>query len=499
MDKVIKGKELRLRELRRKVLIPTFTLTEVCDKGDPAAVKRSISGSKEREAFTYHLKPVVDPIEGAHRNHNLFPIVLSRDSIPWDLGALFILDRLEAETNPDMVTLKSLADDLGAFREWLDSHENPDYLLFSFPKLPLSRVTYRYRGSLKKRIEIGEIAASTAKRRMATVVSFYRWMIKEEFFQPTNDPWQERTYGLTLTNSYGGSFKKTVKSTDLQILASKADDPLDDTIQDDDKLRPLPLEEQKWVMEAADALGNGEMYLFILFMLLTGARIQTVGTLRVRHFIQANPAFSNGIAGQGQVFKLKAGPGTGIDTKRNKNKTLQIPKLLYEALHVYVISDRARRRREMAPGGDHLDQYFFLTQQGSPYYTAKAQSSGYDPNMVRRHHKNGGTVRQFLKERLIPFVQNRYDPKFKFRIHDLRATFGINQTDIQMSLVQAGVITLSKARSIVKELMWHTSSATTDKYLDYRKQMKMILAAINGHGDHVQGWIDRAMKGIENR
>jgi integrase len=480
-------------------LIPTFTLTEVCDKGDPTAVKRLISGSKAHGAFAYHLKLVVDPIEGTHRNHNLFPIVLSRDSMPWDLGTLFLLDRLEAETNPNMVTLQSLADDLGAFREWLDSHENPDDLLLSFPKLPLSRVTYRYRGNLKKKIEIGEIAASTAKRRMATVVSFYRWMIKEQLFQPPNDPWQERTYGLTLTNSYGGSVKKTVISTDLQILAEKVDDPLDDKIQDDGKLRPLPLEEQKWVMEAADALGNGEMYLFILFMLLTGARIQTAGTLRVRHFIQANPPFSNDIAGQGQVFKLKAGPGTGVDTKRNKKKVLQIPKLLYEALHVYATSDRARGRREMARGGDHLDQYLFLTQQGSPYYTAKAHSSSYNPNMVRRHHKNGGTVRQFLKERLIPFVQNRHDPKFKFRIHDLRATFGMNQTDIQMSLVQAGVITLNQARSMVKELMWHTSMTTTDNYLGYRKQMKMIRAAINGHGNHVQGWIDRAMKGIENR
>jgi hypothetical protein len=487
-----------LRELRRKILIPAFTLTEVCDQGNPHAVKRSISGSKEREGITYYLKPVVDPIERTHRSHNLFPIVLDRNSVPWDLGTLFILDRLEAETNPDMVTFKSLADDLGAFRDWLDSHEHPDDLLFSFPKLTLSRVTYRYRGNLKKKIEIGEIAASTAKRRMGTVVSFYRWMIKKELFQPANAPWDERKYGLTLTNSYGGSVKRTVTSTDLQILASKADDPLDDTIQDDGKLRPLTLEEQKWVMEAADALGNGEMYLFILSMLLTGARIQTVGTLRVQHFVQAKPAFSTGIAGQRQVFKLRAGPGTGIDTKRNKNKVLQIPKLLYEALRVYALSDRARRRREMAPGGDHLDQYLFLTQQGSPYYTAKAQALDYDPNMVRRHHKNGGTVRQFLKDRLIPFVRSHHDPKFDFRIHDLRATFGMNQTDIQMSLVQAGVITLSKARSIVKELMWHSSLTTTDKYLDYRKQIKMIHAAINGYGDYVQEWIDSAMKGIEN-
>lgn len=213
-----------MHELRRKVLIPAFTLTEVCDKGDPDAVKRSIPGSKERGAFTYHFKPVVDPVEGVPRNHNLFPIVLGRDSMPWDLGTLFILDRLETETNPNMITSKSLADDLGAFKEWLDSHEKPDDLLFSFPKLTLSRVTYRYRGNLKKKIETGEIAASTAKRRMGTVVSFYRWMIKEKLFEPANEPWEERTYRLTLTNSYGRSVKKIVKSTNLEISASKADD-----------------------------------------------------------------------------------------------------------------------------------------------------------------------------------------------------------------------------------------------------------------------------------
>ncbi len=488
-----------MRELRRKVLVPAFTLTEVCAEDAPGAVERSILRSSECYAFTYHLKPVIDLVENTHRNYNLFPVVLGRDSIPWHLGTLFILGRLETENNPDMVTSKSLADDLGVFKEWLDSYENSDELLIDFQKFKLSRVTYRYRGYLKKKVENGDVAASTAKRRMGTVVSFYRWMIKEEIFQPANEPWEERTYSLTLTNSYGGSFKKTVASTDLKIQASKAEDPLDDTIQDDGKLRPLSLEEQKWIMEAADTLENGEMFLILLFMLLTGARIQTVGTLRVKHFIQADPALSQGIGGQDQIFKLKAGPGTNIDTKRNKTGVLQVPKLLYVALHIYATSDRARRRREMAPGGDCLDQYLFLTQQGSPYYTAKAEALNYDPDLARRHYKNGGTIRQFLKERLIPYVQNRYNPNFKFRPHDLRATFGMNQSDIQMSLVQAGLINLNQARSNLTALMWHRSSATTDKYLGYRQHMKMIRAAIDGHGDQVQEWIGRAMKGIENQ
>lgn len=473
-------------------------MTEICLADDLLAVERTIRKQRGRESFTYHVRNVVNPFDGTHSSYNLLPVILDKHSVPWELGTLFILSRLEAESLPNMVTIKSLADDLGAFKEWLDSHDDPDGLLISFPVMKLRRVTYRYRGSLKIKIEAGEIAVSTAKRRIGTVVGFYRWMIDEKLFEPTSPPWDEQTYSLGIKNSYGRVLRKTVRGTDLKFKTSIADDPFSGVIQDEGRLRPLSAEEQRWVMEAANALGNGEMYFLLLFMLATGARLQTAATLRLRHFTRP-VTFSRALAGGGEVVKLRAGPGTGIDTKRDRLGVLQIPRSLFEALQTYAQSDRARHRRQMATGGDDENQYLFLTQQGSPYYTAKEVSSRFDSEFSSRHQKNGGTIRQFLKDRLIPYIQEKHSKSFHFRPHDLRATFGMNQTDLQMALVSAGIITLNRARTNVMALMWHTSLGTTDKYLDYRKQMEVVYAAVNGYGDNLQGWIAGAMKGVDDR
>lgn len=100
---------------------------------------------------------------------NLFPIILDRDSAPWGLGYLYILSRLEGVTNPSMTTFHRLADDLRAFKAWIDDHDNSEQLIFDFRKFKLRRVTYRYCGALNRKIAAGEVAASTANRRMGTV------------------------------------------------------------------------------------------------------------------------------------------------------------------------------------------------------------------------------------------------------------------------------------------------------------------------------------------
>jgi integrase len=452
---------------------------------------------KNLEEFIYYVRPVIDPVTDKRCEYNLLPLVLDKKSVPWGVAAIFIFFRLEGGS--DITTCKSLAGDLGAFKEWLDSNEDPDKLFIDFPKMKLRRVTYRYRGQLKREIEAGNLASSTAARRMSSVVSFYRWLINEKIIKPENGPWEERTYNLSLKSEYGRTIKKTVVSTDLQIKSAKIEDPFDETILDEGRLRPLPSREQDWVMCAAKACGNGEMYFILLFMLLTGARVQTVGTLRVRDFQPGKLSFSKSLSGNSDVYKLKAGPGTGIDTKRDKSGVLQIPRELYEALCIYAQSDRSRSRRELAPGGDHDNQYLFLTQQGNPYYAAKEETREFDPALSRRHHKNGGTIRQFLTERLMPYIREHFDSSFSFRLHDLRASFGMNQTDIQMALVQDGLISLQRARANVMALMWHTSSATTDRYLGHRKQVEAAIAAVNGYGEAVQKWIDIAMAGVENR
>lgn len=488
-----------MKEWRCKVHLPVFQLSELTTGDDPRALKRVIKQGKGHPAFTYHYRFVWDDDAGRGFNYNLFPVVLDQNAAPWPLGTLYILAQLESERIPIMNTYHSMAGDLADFKKWLDAHERPDDLMFQFPKIKLRRVTYRYSGHLQQQADAGEISPATAKRRMGTVVAFYRRLMETNYFQPEYPPWEERHYQFAYKTTEGRTVSKKVISTDVGIRVPKSEDPFDGTIQDGGKLRPLTGNEQNWILEATKAKGNTECYLIQLFMLATGARIQTACTLRLRHFMYPDTRYSKALTGNGEVLKLKAGPGSGIDTKNNKNGVLQVPRPIYELLHTYALSERAkvRRGRFMAKHGDHSDPYLFLTQQGNPYYMAKAEAVRFNPDLDRRHEKTGQPVRQFLKEHVIPYVREHYDKRFYYRIHDTRASFGMNMNELLMELVQKGTITLGRARMILKDLLWHESFATTDRYLNYRSQMDVIYAAVNGYGKQLQTWIEQAMKGIE--
>lgn len=487
-----------MKELRRKVLLPVFQLSELANQDDRRAIERTIKQGKSHPTLTYRYRFVWDEEESRGYNYNLFPVVLDSKSVPWALATLFILAQLDGETQPVMATSHAHADDLGAFKEWLDSQDNPEELLFNFPKPKLRRTTYRFRGFLQNQIQAREIGTKTARRRMGTVISFYKWLIGNKYFTPEYPTWEEREYRLSFKTGDGRLLSKTVVSTDLSIPAPKAEDDFDATIQDGGKLHPLTGKEQDWLLEAAEAKGNSECLLLQLFMLGTGARIESACTLRIRHFSNPAPHYSKSLTGEGEVYRLKAGPGTGIETKNNKSGTFQVPRALYELLHTYALSKRAELRREryVNKHGKPRDFYLFVTQQGTPYYVAKEESQQFDPDINRRHTKNGQAIRQFIKDHAIPYVRENYEKSFYYRPHDLRASFGMNMTEEMMKQVEEGMITLYKARLIVKDLMWHASSATTDRYIDYKKNIRVFYKAINGYGDHLQQWTERAMKGL---
>lgn len=78
-----------MKELRRKILLPVFRLSELAEQSDPLAIKRSIKQGIARPALTYHYRYTPAKEEGG-RNYNLFPVVLDSKSVPWPLGTLFI-------------------------------------------------------------------------------------------------------------------------------------------------------------------------------------------------------------------------------------------------------------------------------------------------------------------------------------------------------------------------------------------------------------------------
>jgi integrase len=481
----------------KKILLPQLVLTEVATATDEGATQVSFDVGNEPTTSYYRKRKLVEAEFGRNDGlpckvlfqANLFPVVLDAQGCPWAEAVMYLLSRLEQDVTPVMTTYASLADDLAAYRQFLD-----EYCIdwTHFPSQKLSRPTYRFKGHLKLAVAAEELASGTARRRIGTVIRFYRWLIDDEkVFTPEHPPWKEAERYFEFRNETGFSFVKKVRTTDISIMTPKQVDPYDGMLDDGGRLRPLSMVEQEWLLDALLSTGNTEMTLIHLFGLLTGARIQTILTFQVRHAMLDLSDIS------GDELRFPVGPGTGIDTKNNKRLVLHIPTWFYRMLQTYAKSQRGRTRRERAIGGDGDNQYLFLSARGTPFFQSKAHSSSFDPGNTLRHQKTGQAVRQFITEKVIPFICSKYQaPRFHYQFHDTRATAGMNWTDHQLILVEQGLTTLKEAREFVKTRMGHASAAVTDRYLQYRRNLKQVRWATEEYECHLKALAGRAMDGL---
>lgn len=249
-------------------------------------------------------------------------------------------------------------------------------------------------------------------------------------------------------------------------------------------MRPLTQLEQSWLIDALDNLGNTEMRLIHLFSLLTGARIQTVLTFKIKHF--------NKVVDVTKDVRLSVGPGTGIDTKNDKKMILHIPCWFYEKLQIYMNSERTIKRRIKTTGGDNENQSLFLSVRSVPLYEDKESLNSFNPNKTLRHNKVGQGVRKFIVEKVIPYIREKYNaPDFNYRFHDLRATAGMNWTDYGLSLVEKQQLSLRDVREFVKTRMGHESVSVTDGYLQYRQNQKLVQSISIGYEDWIKKMSER--------
>ncbi len=468
----------------KKIILPTFTLVEVCGLDDAGANpwpgnKQSLSGDQ------YFFRPVARKLKFGKRTGiyawNLFPIVVDGNGALWAEASLYILDRIMSTNGPSMATYTGIAEDLASFKRWI---EDEDVDFRKFPANKLERPTYCYRGDLFTRVRAGEVAAGSARRQMGTVIGFYRWLISERYIAPAHAPWVESDVYIDLHDSKGFRLRKKVTTTDVSVRVPKQNDPYAGTIDDGGKLRPLEMDEQVWLLDALKKLDNTEMTLIHLVSMFTGARIQTILTLRVRHARIE-------VLGDVTEVPLKVGHGTTIDTKYGKQGTLFVPRWLYERLRVYSHSERARARR-MKAGRDDEDQYLFLSNRGAPLYRAKAERDEFDEAFEIRHEKVGQTVRQYITDMVRPTIKAMVGKAMHYRLHDLRATFGMNMTDYLLARVQAGEMTLHEVREFVKVRMMHDSAATTDLYLQHRQNLKTVRRVQLQYENHLKSLTDKA-------
>jgi integrase len=476
--------------IARKLTIPIYVVTELCASHDLGAAEIALPDGKSYFARPKKDTSVSGRIDGKsswvasviHR----YPIVLRGDGSPWDEANLYLFRKIEQAVDPDMSTFSGVAEDLTAYCRFLEDVP-PGKASIDWTKFPAhqnAKPTFRYRGYLTHKIWAGELKRSTAQRRMGCVVRFYRWLIEAKLLCPDNPPWRDEEKLISVNADHGQQKVIKVTTTNLRIPIAKQNDPYDGTIEDGGMLRPLLPEEQDWVVEALEALGNTEMMLIHAFALLTGARIQTVLTAKVKHVLKP--------AGQATTLVWNAGPGTGIDTKNNKQLRLHVPGWFYNSLQTYALSERARKRRLFAVGGDHEEQYLFLSHRHAPLYLSKSDKSYLTTREVR-HRIAGQGVRQYMTEFVLPFIHSKYDRNFKYRFHDLRATFGMNLVDHFAPMLEAGQLTYTDVLNFVSTRLGHDSLAVTERYFKFGNQRKIIRRVQDEWETHVKQMVQRGM------
>lgn len=113
--------------------------------------------------------------------------------------------------------------------------------------------------------------------------------------------------------------------------------------EDGEDLRPLSNLELGALLEAINEKKWSTIErLILLTSLMTGARKQSVLTIRLKHL----KGFTEDKLVPECAYKLHAGPRTGIDTKFDKTQVLYVPKQLAEELVTLARSPMMRRRQE---------------------------------------------------------------------------------------------------------------------------------------------------------
>lgn len=397
-----------------------------------------------------------------------FPVIIQGDGTPWEIGNLYLVHHLLSSPNYESRSYRSRADHLLDYLRFLED-EDLDFLYF--PENDLLKVTYRYRRRLADQIIAGEIKRGNGRARINAVVGFYKALMKNGLVSESDfkhQPFEVVKKYIHIESNFGLSKLLSVESHNLAISAPKQQQA-PGYINDGGLLRPLGVDEQEKVLVAL--LSSSREYQLIFYIaLFTGARIQTICTIRVRHIWKA-------LDGDGDL-RMPIGAGTGVDTKSGRQMTLKVPGWLVQDLRVYSRSMEAIKRREKSFYGDVDDNYLFLANTGSEYYTSKKEildrgRAGLGEQEIDRGYgsiREGATIRQYITDTILPRIRSVDSEFLKFRFHDLRATFGMNL--LEDELEQRGEGGTMAAVECVQQRMGHSDKRVTLQYLNYKTDMK---------------------------
>lgn len=298
-----------------------------------------------------------------------FPVLIQSDGLPWEIGNVYLLKLVETKQPWDMETVKSRAIYLLAYLRFL---EDNDIDFMHFPLRKSERVTYIFKDKLQEFIVSG-LNPLYASNIINTVVDFYRTiatdsLIEDNSFQ--NLPFKNINRFIKFIDEKGFSRFKKLSTSDLAIRHTKPQKRLD-RIDDGGQLRPLDIYEQIAIISGfKKELCPYNLELMMRIALSTGARMQTVCTIRSCHIEEA---YKKLIERRASCIEIQAGNGAKnnghlINTKRGRLHRLIFPKKLIEDLYIYMTSDARMSLLENSYYGSKEINYLFLTDRSSPFY-----------------------------------------------------------------------------------------------------------------------------------
>lgn len=426
-----------------------------------------------------HLVP-----EPARHLYN-YPFLFHSDGTPWVEANSYLLDFTARQSSKSRRTdnvrrrAAKLLDYLlfceGADIDWLD---------FSGAR-PSSRPTYRYFNALKGR---GGLSAAVINQYTGVVYDFYSFVSMHWCDLDIGRVDKVTAINIVINGDHGSRVLRKNKRSQTQALAPRSPVAIGYVRDEGEDLRPLANRELAKLLKTilSDAWSVVER-LIMLVSLMTGARKQTVLTLRMKHLkVFDSECDANG------TFSIFAGPGTGIDTKNDTSQRLYFPWQLAQDLLVYSRSSVAAGRRKKFrdrwalehPGMNQLsedDMYVFLSDQGGSYYMAED-----DPryNFVKSPPK--GQVTDNLKKKLILSIDNDFPKDFSF--HWLRATFAFQLYQRLQILISAGAMTAGEEISFIQSRMHHKKRETTENYLKLFLMHSDKLMAQEAYEDYLLGF-----------
>ena len=356
------------------------------------------------------------------------PHIFFSDGEPWRAANMFARSKLE-DSQKKITTVVSLMGHLKAYADWLEL-EQADWR--HFPQKKRDRVLFRFRGFVISQRDRGRVSPATASARMAAVVQFYRWAKVERLIE-RRDYWQDQTKIVRFHSTAGLKRALAVQSSELAIPNTKRDQ-----LTVEDGLLPITVSNRNillcWLRDR-----NPELWLMSLLGFFSGARSETIRTLRL---FDLQNAYDDPM--KPAIKCINVGPGTRVKTKFNVAGHIMVPESVQDVLCKYAVSMRRLKREALASKEDK--SLLLLTRQGNPYSETSFTKLWSD-----------------LREKLVNdgLTQFKY-----FKFHQSRSTFGTELMKMAMKALTSNV----DAIAFVRDAMLHKHERTTWKYVKFIEQ-----------------------------